>query len=302
MFPRSRNWLSAGTARLLRKLPLSTAGTAPWQTFLSQFKNSNAIAEFFSHMSQLLANKPVRLRAKLLNLVFQRLAKKRTNHHSYPQNVPVSAFSTDAATGLSLGPFPLHSGDIPILGASGKGQIMDNQGSVVLRGRIGSDLSSMSAQNGTKGLRFRMAAPQWRITDAGQYEEREPKWYTVCVWDRLAQNIARSVQKGTPVIVCGRPSARGWLGPDQQVRSELVINASFMGIDLVFGPAVALKPQHPSNNVAESSTAPAEEFAVDAGESQQGSSESQHVLTQDADLTHDRWENSAQSADESDAA
>ena len=123
---------------------------------------------------------------------------------------------------------------------------MDNQGSVVLRGRIGSDLSSMSAQNGTKGLRFRMAAPQWRITDAGQYEEREPKWYTVCVWDRLAQNIARSVQKGTPVIVCGRPSARGWLGPDQQVRSELVINASFMGIDLVFGPAVALKPQHPS--------------------------------------------------------
>ncbi|MBF1736212.1 MAG: single-stranded DNA-binding protein, partial [Trueperella pyogenes] len=97
---------------------------------------------------------------------------------------------------------------------------MDNQGSVVLRGRIGSDLSSMSAQNGTKGLRFRMAAPQWRITDAGQYEEREPKWYTVCVWDRLEQNIARSVQKGTPVIVCGRPSARGWLGPDQQVRSE----------------------------------------------------------------------------------
>ncbi len=179
---------------------------------------------------------------------------------------------------------------------------MDNQGSVVLRGRIGSDLSSMSAQNGTKGLRFRMAAPQWRITDAGQYEEREPKWYTVCVWDRLAQNIARSVQKGTPVIVCGRPSARGWLGPDQQVRSELVINASFMGIDLVFGPAVALKPQHPSNNVTESSTAPAEEFAAGGGESEQVSPESQHILSQDDDLTRDRWEISAQPTDESDAA
>ena len=146
-----------------------------------------------------------------------------------------------------------------------------------------------------------MVAPQWRITDAGQYEEREPKWYTVCVWDRLAQNIARSVQKGTPVIVCGRPSARGWLGPDQQVRSELVINASFMGIDLVFGPAVALKPQHPSNNVTESSTAPAEEFAADTEESEQVSPESQHILAQDDDLTHDRWEN-LQSADESDAA
>ena len=70
----------------------------------------------------------------------------------------------------------------------------------------------------------------------------------------------------------------------------------------MFGPAVALKPQHPSNNVAESSTAPAEGFAVDAGESQQVSSESQHILTQDADLTRDRWENSVQSADESDAA
>ena len=118
----------------------------------------------------------------------------------------------------------------------------------------------------------------------------------------FSANIARSVQKGTPVIVCGRPSARGWLGPDQQVRSELVINASFMGIDLVFGPAVALKPQHPSNNVAESSTAPAEEFAADGGEAERVSPESQHILAQDDDLTRDRWENSVQSGDESDAA
>ena len=99
----------------------------------------------------------------------------------------------------------------------------------------------------------------------------------------------------------GDSRARGWLGPDQQVRSELVINASFMGIDLVFGPAVALKPQHPSNNVTESSTVPAEEFAADAEESEQVSPESQRILAQDDDRARDRWEN-LQSADESDAA
>ena len=70
----------------------------------------------------------------------------------------------------------------------------------------------------------------------------------------------------------------------------------------MFGPAVALKPQHPSNNVTESSTAPAEEYAADGGESEQVSSESQHILAQDADLTRDRWEISPQSVDESDAA
>ena len=139
---------------------------------------------------------------------------------------------------------------------------MNNQGTVILRGRVGSDLRSMTTQSGTKGIRFRLAASQWRINDSGKYEERDPHWYTVCVWDRLAKNLLSSVEKGTPIIVSGRPSARAWIGSDSEARAELVINASFCGIDLAFGPAAVMKPKIPQHNVQESSTVEAGEYAA----------------------------------------
>ena len=144
---------------------------------------------------------------------------------------------------------------------------MNNQGTVILRGRVGSDLRSMTTQSGTKGIRFRLAASQWRINDSGKYVERDPHWYTVCVWDRLAKNLLSSVEKGTPIIVSGRPSARAWIGSDSEARAELVINASFCGIDLAFGPAAVMKPKIPQHNVKESATVEAGEYAAqpDAG-------------------------------------
>ena len=139
---------------------------------------------------------------------------------------------------------------------------MNNQGTVILRGRVGSDLRSMSTQSGTKGIRFRLAASQWRINDSGKYVERDPHWYTVCVWDRLAKNLLSSVEKGTPIIVSGRPSARAWIGSDSEARAELVINASFCGIDLAFGPAAVMKPKIPQHNVQESAIVEAGEYAA----------------------------------------
>ncbi len=139
---------------------------------------------------------------------------------------------------------------------------MNNQGTVILRGRVGSDLRSMTSQSGTKGIRFRLAASQWRINDSGKYVERDPHWYTVCVWDRLAKNLLSSVEKGTPIIVSGRPSARAWIGSDSEARAELVINASFCGIDLAFGPAAVMKPKIPQHNVQESATVEAGEYAA----------------------------------------
>lgn len=139
---------------------------------------------------------------------------------------------------------------------------MNNQGTVILRGRVGSDLRSMTSQSGTKGIRFRLAASQWRINDSGKYVERDPHWYTVCVWDRLAKNLLSSVEKGTPIIVSGRPSARAWIGSDSEARAELVINASFCGIDLAFGPAAVMKPRIPQHNVQESATVEAGEYAA----------------------------------------
>ena len=80
---------------------------------------------------------------------------------------------------------------------------MNNQGSVILRGRVGSDLRSMTTQSGTKGIRFRLAASQWRINDSGKYEERDPHWYTVCVWDRALKKELQSLSAGDQVLARG---------------------------------------------------------------------------------------------------
>jgi len=82
------------------------------------------------------------------------------------------------------------------------------------------------------------------------------------VWDRLAKNLLSSVEKGTPIIVSGRPSARAWIGSDSEARAELVINASFCGIDLAFGPAAVMKPKIPQHNVQESAIVEAGEYAA----------------------------------------
>ena len=82
------------------------------------------------------------------------------------------------------------------------------------------------------------------------------------MWDRLAKNLLSSVEKGTPIIVSGRPSARAWIGSDSEARAELVINASFCGIDLAFGPAAVMKPKIPQHNVQESATVEAGEYAA----------------------------------------
>lgn len=98
-------------------------------------------------------------------------------------------------------------------------------------------------------VRFRIAVPQWRRTDSGDYEDLEPRWYTVRAWDRLAQNITTSLSKGQPVIVVGRPVSNAWVDSNGQIHSEIVINATAVGHDLSQGSAMFFKRgQAPNTN------------------------------------------------------
>lgn len=118
---------------------------------------------------------------------------------------------------------------------------MTDSSTLTFRARIGSDLTSSRTTRGVPVVRFRIAVPQWRRTDSGDYEDLEPRWYTVRAWDRLAQNIATSLSKGQPVIVVGRPVSNAWVDSNGQIHSEIVINASAVGHDLSMGSAMFFK-------------------------------------------------------------
>ncbi len=112
---------------------------------------------------------------------------------------------------------------------------MNENTTLTLRGRVGTDLRRRTTQSGRHTIRFRLAVSQWRVRDDGVIEDREPHWYTVRAWDRLAENAVSSIHKGDPVIVVGRPTVNAWKDDQGEVRSEMVVTAQAMGHDIAFG-------------------------------------------------------------------
>lgn len=178
---------------------------------------------------------------------------------------------------------------------------MTDTATLTFRARIGSDLTSARTTRGVPVVRFRIAVPQWRRTDSGDYEDLEPRWYTVRAWDRLAQNATTSLSKGQPVIVVGRPVSNAWVDSNGQIHSEIVINATAIGHDLSMGSAMFFKrgqapnteeattgaSSSPSSNEADAPPSSAEAGDVAVGE--ETSVERTHIGQHHADLDDDAF-------------
>lgn len=114
-------------------------------------------------------------------------------------------------------------------------------GTLTLRGRVGSDPTSSRTKSGALSVRFRLAVTQWRRTDEGKYEDLGARWYTVRAWGRLATYVQASIHKGDPVVLVGRPIANAWANSAGEVMSDLVIHAHVLGHDLNYGTTTFFK-------------------------------------------------------------
>src|SRR5690606_32391744 len=70
----------------------------------------------------------------------------------------------------------------------------------------------------------------------GQWRDGRTEWFTVKAFDELAENVAASLAKGTPVVVQGVLSTDTWMR-DGQEQTTLVVTADLVGIDLRTGTA-----------------------------------------------------------------
>ncbi len=90
------------------------------------------------------------------------------------------------------------------------------QSSVTLVGNVVSDVRLRDTPGGTVAT-FRLAA------DNSYYDKRAERWIekttflSVSAWRGLAENVARSVHKGEPVVVVGKPKQREFERDGQQV-------------------------------------------------------------------------------------
>jgi single-strand DNA-binding protein len=60
--------------------------------------------------------------------------------------------------------------------------------------------------------------------------------WKVTVWDKAAENVADSVEKGTSVIVVGTAAERSWEGRDGQKRTSVEVTAQKFAVDLGRAP------------------------------------------------------------------
>jgi single-strand DNA-binding protein len=85
---------------------------------------------------------------------------------------------------------------------------MQGLNSVILMGRIGSDLDLRQTQQGKALCRFRMATP--RLKRDGENWVEEAEWHDVVLWEEQAERFHRRAGKGDLCTVEGRLSSRSW--------------------------------------------------------------------------------------------
>ncbi len=109
---------------------------------------------------------------------------------------------------------------------------------VTIRGNVGSPVSFRCGDNeGRKWARaeFRVASTRRMRRGDGTWVDAGTTWISVEAWAALAEGVRGSLDKGDPVLVCGRLRTDEWADSNGQLQSRLVLAADAVGHDLSRG-------------------------------------------------------------------
>ncbi|MGF1429793.1 single-stranded DNA-binding protein, partial [Kitasatospora sp. LaBMicrA B282] len=112
-----------------------------------------------------------------------------------------------------------------------RGQVV-NETLVTMIGNVASAVSYGQTGAGVPTANFRLAATERRYDRTrGEWVDGETNWVTVTAWRWLATNVVSSLNKGDPVVVCGRLRIREW-EDDGKRRTAVEVDARSVGHDL----------------------------------------------------------------------
>jgi single-strand DNA-binding protein len=113
---------------------------------------------------------------------------------------------------------------------------------LAVQGWVGSDIRLREVSEGVSVASFRVAAtPQQYNPSTATWSDRPTNWFTVECWRALATNVARSIERGHPVVVTGRFRTTEWRDDAGNPKSSTVIEATSIGHDLSKGFATFSK-------------------------------------------------------------
>jgi single-strand DNA-binding protein len=80
----------------------------------------------------------------------------------------------------------------------------------------------------------------FRVAVSGR-KDQEPSFFTVVVWRDQAEHAAKSLAKGSRVVVIGRLQQRSWTAEDGSARSVVEVVADELGPSLRWATATTTK-------------------------------------------------------------
>ena len=107
-----------------------------------------------------------------------------------------------------------------------------NETLVTLSGWLGSDVTTRQAGESVVAS-FRVACtPRRYQKKTDEWVDGDTQWYSVTTWRTLAENCARSLHRGDPVVLHGKLNAQVWTNSAGIDVTSFDIEASFVGHDL----------------------------------------------------------------------
>lgn len=107
-----------------------------------------------------------------------------------------------------------------------------NETLVTLTGWLGGDVNRREVGDAVVAS-FRVAStPRRYQKQTEEWVDRDTQWYTVNAWRTLADNCARSLHRGDPVVVYGRLNVQVWTNSAGIEVASFEVDAIFVGHDL----------------------------------------------------------------------
>jgi single-strand DNA-binding protein len=99
-------------------------------------------------------------------------------------------------------------------------------------GNLTADPELRFTASGKAVARLRVAVSE-RVKDTdGTWKDGDATYWSVTVWDRLAEHVGDSLAKGQRVIAIGRVASRTWETREGEKRTDYEITADAIGPDL----------------------------------------------------------------------
>jgi single-strand DNA-binding protein len=123
---------------------------------------------------------------------------------------------------------------------------MINEAQVFLAGYVAREPRFRITTRGIPSVSLRVACtPRWVDRETGEWTDGETSFVTVLCWRTLADNVAKCLHKGEPVLVKGRLHVRPY-EKDGVSRLAVEIEATSVGHDLARGVASFQRPRRPA--------------------------------------------------------